>query len=186
MNIRHVFKIDWSLLWPYTNPETPETHESLQFDRVSRVRLLAKAKALIQYEPGPQFESDAESIQDANQNREMIGVEAEAVSMSRVMSSATNSPSQSDFQISEIEYGRIPRSRLKAPPDPEFKLPRMLLIPESLRKPIDGMLERVQLPEKTTPGNPFIVSLDPNIIAGSMNRMWRDAKGVTAVIIASI
>ncbi|KAF1960267.1 hypothetical protein CC80DRAFT_438915, partial [Byssothecium circinans] len=53
VNIRHVYKIDWSHLRPYTNPETPERH-IFRFNHESVVRLLAKSKVLTNYEPGVQ------------------------------------------------------------------------------------------------------------------------------------
>lgn len=188
VNIRDVFKIDWSLLRPYTNAQDADGGASLSFDRVSRMRLLAKSKALVEYEPGPQLQSVTESKQGVNENSETAGVEteAEAASAVRSMSSATNSMSLSDFQIPGVERGQIARTRLKAPPDPKSQLSLALLVPESIRRPVDRMLGSVRMPVQPKPGTPFVHPNDLNIIAGSMNRLWRDAKGVTAVVIASI
>lgn len=53
VNIRHVYKIEWALLKPYANPNTPYI-QAFRFDRESCDKLLAKTKVLTNYEPGPQ------------------------------------------------------------------------------------------------------------------------------------
>ncbi|KAK7181550.1 hypothetical protein DPSP01_008946 [Paraphaeosphaeria sporulosa] len=50
VNIRHVYKIDWTLLRPYANPDTPHV-QSFCFDRESCDKMLAKTKVLTNYEP---------------------------------------------------------------------------------------------------------------------------------------
>ncbi|KAF1976041.1 hypothetical protein BU23DRAFT_502646 [Bimuria novae-zelandiae CBS 107.79] len=55
VNIRHVYKIDWALLRPYANPETPHI-QTFRFDRESCDKMLAKTKILTNYEPGPQHQ----------------------------------------------------------------------------------------------------------------------------------
>ncbi|KAJ4357864.1 uncharacterized protein N0V89_002441 [Didymosphaeria variabile] len=50
VNIRHVYKIDWTLLKPYANPDTPYV-QSFRFDRESCDKMLAKTKFLTNYEP---------------------------------------------------------------------------------------------------------------------------------------
>lgn len=54
VNIRHVYKIEWALLKPYANPNTPYI-QTFRFDRESCDKMLAKTKVLTNYEPGPQF-----------------------------------------------------------------------------------------------------------------------------------
>ncbi|XP_014557003.1 hypothetical protein COCVIDRAFT_98292 [Bipolaris victoriae FI3] len=56
VNIRNVYKIDWSLLKEYTNPETPDVKQ-FYFDRESTTRLLAKSAILTTYEPGAQHQT---------------------------------------------------------------------------------------------------------------------------------
>ncbi|KAF2127347.1 hypothetical protein P153DRAFT_268634, partial [Dothidotthia symphoricarpi CBS 119687] len=56
VNIRHVYKIDWSLLRTYANSETPHT-QLFEFEGESMRRLLAKSKFLTMYESGPQLPS---------------------------------------------------------------------------------------------------------------------------------
>ncbi|KAF2709374.1 hypothetical protein K504DRAFT_378980 [Pleomassaria siparia CBS 279.74] len=56
VNLRHVYKIDWSHLKPYTNPDTPSNIE-YRFERESMIRMLAKGKLLTTYETGTQFRS---------------------------------------------------------------------------------------------------------------------------------
>jgi hypothetical protein len=55
VNLRHVYKIEWSYLRAYSNPDTPE-RSLFYFDRDVMVRLLAKTKTLTNYEPGPQHQ----------------------------------------------------------------------------------------------------------------------------------
>jgi hypothetical protein len=55
VNLRHVYKIEWTHLRAYSNPDTPE-RSVFCFDRDTMVRLLAKTKTLTNYEPGPQHQ----------------------------------------------------------------------------------------------------------------------------------
>ncbi|KAF9693670.1 hypothetical protein EKO04_008515 [Ascochyta lentis] len=53
VNIRHIYKIDWTLLTPYANLNTPNvSHFRLEWE--STVRMIAKGKILTLYEPGVQ------------------------------------------------------------------------------------------------------------------------------------
>lgn len=54
VNLRHVYKIEWTHLKAYWNPELSE-RTVFRFDRDSMMRLLAKTKTLTNYEPGPQY-----------------------------------------------------------------------------------------------------------------------------------
>ncbi|KAJ4354721.1 hypothetical protein N0V95_003562 [Ascochyta clinopodiicola] len=53
VNIRHVYKIDWTLLKPYANLNDPRMSH-FRLDWESTVRMIAKGKILTLYEPGPQ------------------------------------------------------------------------------------------------------------------------------------
>ncbi|KZM20702.1 uncharacterized protein EKO05_0007193 [Ascochyta rabiei] len=53
VNIRHVYKIDWTLLKPYVNLNTPGT-SYFRLDWESTVRMIAKGKILTLYEPSAQ------------------------------------------------------------------------------------------------------------------------------------
>jgi hypothetical protein len=53
VNIRHVYKVDLSLLRAYANPETPDV-TVYQFERESLIRMIAKGKSLTLYKPGHQ------------------------------------------------------------------------------------------------------------------------------------
>lgn len=53
VNIRHVYKIDWSLLKPYSNLKTPRV-TTFRLERESTVRMVAKGKVLTLYEPTEQ------------------------------------------------------------------------------------------------------------------------------------
>lgn len=198
VDIHNVFKIDWSLLRPYTFPDSPDTDSSLRLNRESRMQMSAKARKYFQYSPGPQYESSSKSRRVVDQTNKIIGVEekvedecregpeAGPASKNGVKKSGINSPSQSDFHISGIEDVDISQFRSKAPPDRNNKRPLTLAVPESRRRPIARMFTSFQSPKQPTSGSLSVVSLDLNIVAGSMNRLWRDAKGVTAVVIASI
>ncbi|OAL48673.1 hypothetical protein IQ07DRAFT_83576 [Pyrenochaeta sp. DS3sAY3a] len=189
VDINDVYKIDWSLLRPYTFPDSPDTDFSLRLNEYSREQMRDKAKILTHYS-SEQYESGSKSIRDANQTKVedeyTEGLEAGPASSVGEDKYGLNSPSQSDFHLSRIEDAEIFRFRLKAPPDRDTKRPFTLAVPESRRRPIARMFTSIQSPKQPTSGRPSMVSLDRNIVAGSMNRLWRDAKGVTAVVIASI
>jgi hypothetical protein len=61
VNLRHVYKIEWSYLKPYSNPDTPERN-AFRLDRESLVRLLAKTRTLTNYEPGPQYQTRRRTV----------------------------------------------------------------------------------------------------------------------------
>ncbi|KAF2441675.1 hypothetical protein P171DRAFT_488121 [Karstenula rhodostoma CBS 690.94] len=63
VNIRHVYKIDWTLLRPYANPDTPCV-QSFRFDRESCDKMLAKTKILTNYEPEVQHQVHYEAYQE--------------------------------------------------------------------------------------------------------------------------
>jgi hypothetical protein len=56
VNIRHIYKIQGSLLWSYANPDTPY-QLVYRLERESTVRMLAKGKVLTTYEVGTQLDN---------------------------------------------------------------------------------------------------------------------------------
>ncbi|KAJ4403596.1 hypothetical protein N0V91_006472 [Didymella pomorum] len=58
VNIRHVYKIDWTLLKPYSNLNTPRV-ATFRLERESTVRMVAKGKVLTLYEPSEQNSTPA-------------------------------------------------------------------------------------------------------------------------------
>lgn len=58
VNIRHVYKIDWTLLKPYSNVNTPRI-AMFQLERDSLVRMIAKGKILTLYAPSEQMQMPA-------------------------------------------------------------------------------------------------------------------------------
>ncbi|KAJ4317572.1 hypothetical protein N0V94_004865 [Neodidymelliopsis sp. IMI 364377] len=110
VNIRHVYKIDWSLLKPYSNPTTPRV-SSFRLERESTVRMVAKSKVLTMYEPGPQVPAALQRtltspprlstapLRTITLDEPMMrspGSEAETATS--FASSATPSPCDSDFR----------------------------------------------------------------------------------------
>lgn len=56
VNLRHVYKIDWTFLRPYANPDTPSISQ-YRFEKESMIRLLAKSRFLTTYETGSQHQA---------------------------------------------------------------------------------------------------------------------------------
>lgn len=50
-----MYKIDWTLLRPYANPDTP-FGGSYRFERESMIRMLAKGRIVTTYETGTQYQ----------------------------------------------------------------------------------------------------------------------------------
>jgi hypothetical protein len=72
VNIRHVYKIDWTLLRPYANPDTPYV-QSFRFDRESCDKMLAKTKVLTNYEPEVQHQVQTEMFYERSAYRQPPG-----------------------------------------------------------------------------------------------------------------
>ncbi|KAH5329928.1 hypothetical protein HBI12_072410 [Parastagonospora nodorum] len=172
VNIRHVYKIDISLLRAYSNPDTP-TVEVYHFERESTIRMLAKGKSLTLYEPGPQFvgaglqrtrSEPTPTTHDAYyiampMDTQWPSITAYPPPPTRSSQNWSTYPSpnrQPDFHISRTEAARIPGTPPKVPPD--------------------GGL--------TTLATVYQSQLV--IVKAPVERAWRDLKGVTAIAIASL
>jgi hypothetical protein len=53
VNLRHVYKMDWSYLRPYINPDVPRVLD-FRLEKESLIRLLSKSRFLTGYETGAQ------------------------------------------------------------------------------------------------------------------------------------
>jgi hypothetical protein len=124
VNLRHIYKIKWEHLRPYTNTDTPwSTHYRLE--RESMIRMLAKGKILTTYEPGTQLQRQGSprpaetSIQPTIINRvddDLHSPDLDAVSTISSDDSEC-SPLQSDFPFSKTEAAGNDDRPPKAPPD---------------------------------------------------------------------
>jgi hypothetical protein len=126
VNLRHVYKIDWTCLRPYSNPDTP-WNTDYRFERESVIRMLAKGRVLTTYEAASQLQtpSHESSIQcidtqsPSQDSQALLFPESDASSIAS--SEGDNQPTllQSDFLALARErdgsYQRPPR----APPDGE-------------------------------------------------------------------
>lgn len=194
VDIRNVYKIDWTLLREYTNPDTPETY-SYRFERESCIKMLAKCRTLVEYEPGEQRFSPA-SRSGSQQSEEESENEGEEFSQrsSIILPERCASPEplgQSDFCEVRIEVDPLACPLPKAPPDGEGKLlAQEGCIAAHYNKTVAHYLERVpkffQMSIATQSLNQPKGFPHVDEIRDHMDRAWRDAKGVTAILIASI
>lgn len=197
VNIRHVYKIDWSLLKTYANPDTPNTQQ-YRFERESTIRLLAKSKILTTYEPGSQHQalglkrSISEPIGVLTGTIQTVEVDppqvrspsSDRASVASIVCSVASSPHQSDFWRPDTEGYRIALQPPKVPPDVEVQ-PTVHISDQGTTKwrPVNRMLKRVAAGFE---GNAPSQSFDPNALRHPVNRLWVDVKGVMAVAIASV
>lgn len=120
MNLRHVYRVDWSYLKVYYNPEAPQL-QTYRFERESMIRLLAKSKVLTNYEAGPQHQRPT-SVRVQTQHHVHREIR-EAQSPKSDTSSVTSEYSvltpilQSDFGVSKDDGTRDIEPPPKAPPD---------------------------------------------------------------------
>jgi hypothetical protein len=124
VNIRHVYKTEWSCLKAYTNTDTPSTWDFC-FDRESMIRMLAKTKTLTGYEPGITRPQRSYSMPMASNGGvdddvyyEADGVEEEsAMSRQRPSSTASIDAFRSSFHTPRSYNWGIARPLLDKPPD---------------------------------------------------------------------
>ncbi|KAJ8111861.1 hypothetical protein OPT61_g5648 [Boeremia exigua] len=83
VNIRHVYKIDWNLLKPYSNLNNPRT-TLFRLDRESTVRMIAKGKILTLYEPSEQLPT--------------LGVQTRRTAPSRLLTSTASRNEQCEYE----------------------------------------------------------------------------------------
>ncbi|RAR11658.1 hypothetical protein DDE82_000605 [Stemphylium lycopersici] len=209
VNIRNVYKIDWTLLKVYTNPETPNA-TLFHFDRISTMRLLARGTNLTKYEPGPQYRkhpprsskrANAESKSESSKGEiqrltpEPIQVSTEIVqnvqerpfldpdtcsAISYVYSGMSTTP-QSDFQMPEIEADCRSSPPWKVPPDTGVSSMAQGSVAWTAWPPLDRMLRHVAAGFE---GKPKPSRNRP--VKRPRSQFWVNAKGMMAVAIASV
>ncbi|KAH7401639.1 hypothetical protein BKA66DRAFT_405510, partial [Pyrenochaeta sp. MPI-SDFR-AT-0127] len=196
VNIRHVYKIDSSLLKAYANPESPYT-QLYRFERESTIRLLAKSKILTMYEPGSQHQAPGlkrsasepirvstaivQTVEDGSQQTRSPS--SDRASVVSIVCSVASSPPESDFWGPNTEDYRIADRPPKVPPDVRTQSNVNIKGQETMWRPMNKMLKRVAAGFE---GSPPARSFDPNTLRHPINRLWVDVKGVMAVAIASL
>ncbi|KAF2833978.1 hypothetical protein CC86DRAFT_390037 [Ophiobolus disseminans] len=200
VNIRHVYKIDLSRLEPYTNPEYPGT-EVYRFEGESVIRMLAKGKTLTMYEPGPQFVSvglvrshsapTPTYSRKESQHTTRQGTRGSRSPASDPPSAFSAVPSvasgvQGDFQVAVTDDTRIAGPIPKVPPDGEKGTMAMSLVQNVIVLPTEQLFSCVKSVAIVVNKKFVAESLGSSIIRQPLDRFWRDLKGVTAVVIASL
>lgn len=209
VNIRNVYKIDWTLLKVYTNPGTPNV-TLFQFDRISTMRLLARGTNLTKYEPGPQHrkhlpqslkranagsESESSKGEMQRSSTEPIRISTEIVQnvQGRTLSdpdtcsaisyvySGTSATPQSNFRMPEIEADRRGSPPWRIPPDTGVSSMAQGSVIGTAWQPLDRMLRHVAAGFE---GKPKPSRNRP--VRRPRSQFWMDAKGVMAVAIASV
>ncbi|KAF1940182.1 hypothetical protein EJ02DRAFT_350543 [Clathrospora elynae] len=185
VNIRHVYKINWSLLRVYANPETLIT-QHYGFERESLIRMLAKSKIFTMYEPASQHqnpvwnESTSEPIhvsthitQKAKDNgkENILSVSDTASTTSPAYSGGPSAP-QLGFRVPHVENYRIADLPLKVPPDTRVNPATTTSVRGMMLQPFEG--------------RPSARSFDPNVMRRPVDQFGTDAKGVMAIIITSV
>lgn len=195
--IRNVYKIDLSLLRPYTNPEMPAA-KGFRFERESTIRMLAKGKTLTLYEPDPQYislslrrtASDPTPTSEVSMSRthekehkcQPTPPLADMVAAMATM--AASIPAQPDFRLDILSIDRIAGPLPKVPPDGN-KVPVLPSL-EPFVVPWERFCGEIQ--SAAMLAQQGLASLPRNGVTfgGVHTQLWRDVKGVTAVLIASI
>ncbi|KAF2794917.1 hypothetical protein K505DRAFT_241024 [Melanomma pulvis-pyrius CBS 109.77] len=121
VNLRHVYKIEWSYLRPYANPDTPNNLD-YRFERESLIRMLAKGKLLTTYETGTQYQGPISLQIPVNQSRsleygEFQSPRSETASISSSEHSALSPLPQWDFLGAGPTRAGMIRRPPSEPPD---------------------------------------------------------------------
>lgn len=125
VNLRHVYKIDWSLLRPYSNPDTPWSLY-YRFERESMIRMLAKGRILTTYEAGTQLprsmpiQLPAPYVHTQALDQEstlFLSPKSDGVLITSSEGFGQSTPLQSDFSHSIQEGNGSTQRPPKAPPD---------------------------------------------------------------------
>jgi hypothetical protein len=190
VNIRHVYKIDWSLLKAYTKSESADTG-IFRLRRESMIRMLAKGKTLTLYEPGPQFQSLSserktseprhisgevdEVIKEISQRRQSLAL------IAPIHDLGTCAAPQADFQRANYDAEQRAGPPPKVPPDAD----RTPLMRATLSLPFDLLLGVLKPIRTASSQKPVVMSLDATV-EQPLHRFWVDVKGAIAVILASI
>lgn len=197
VNIRHVYKIDWSLVRPYTNPRIPDA-ERFRFERESTIRMLAKGRSLTLYEPGPQYVSASlkrsasdptpdltaaisRTHEDEHKGKPTRPIPEMMVTMGAV---AISVPAQLDFRLELQGIDRIAGPLPKVPPDGD-EVPALTSVDQFV-EPLERLCGDVQSVALIAGQRLVSLSRDTFTLNCPPTRLWRDMKGVTAVLIASI
>ncbi|KAJ4994238.1 hypothetical protein SVAN01_00067 [Stagonosporopsis vannaccii] len=136
VNIRHVYKIDWALLKPYSNLNTPGI-ALFRLDRESTVRMIAKGKVLTLYEPTEQFPTpglrmratapprlSTSTDSGSHAERGDLGLSSpssDGGSVASPFAPQTPTANESDFQISIASGALSTKLPLGKPPDPTIR-----------------------------------------------------------------
>lgn len=196
VNIRHVYKIDIALLKPYTNPNCAST-DVFRFERESLIRMLAKSKTLTIYEPGPQYvgasmvRSNSESSSALSDKIQHVGIqlhECERLDFGVkpvVAVVPSNHGEVVDFRMANTDGGRVAGQIPKVPPDEERRSAIVSLVQEVVR-PVEQLVESISSLAIVANKRAVVQTLDAFAIRQPLDRAWRDFKGFTAVIVASV
>ncbi|EOA85830.1 uncharacterized protein SETTUDRAFT_169604 [Exserohilum turcica Et28A] len=198
VNIRHVYKIDWSLLKAYTNPETPDTKQ-FRFDRESRKRLLAKTMALAHYEPGSQhrmralraLERRRAIFQSASEKQRPMLRRALTDSMlasqcivrrahTRRLLVSEDRPMRSGARLPNLKNKSTTTQTSEVQSDTAVGTKRPSPVVRTMRHPLDFLLGRV------TAGFKVSKATNEPPQRREKSHIWTNAKGALAVLVASI
>lgn len=139
VNLRHVYKVDWSYLKTYANPDTP-SNSNYRFERESTIRMLAKGKLLTTYETGTQVQGPMTVQIPVGQHHEYADFQSpgsETASIDFSENSALSPPPQWELLgtgQNTVEYSRRPPSE---PPDATYGAVR----PKDICSPFQHVLE---------------------------------------------
>ncbi|PSN68657.1 hypothetical protein BS50DRAFT_490093 [Corynespora cassiicola Philippines] len=119
VNVRDVYKIDWELLRPYANPDTPSITD-YRFGYQSTVQMLAKTRVLTKYEPGSQLQRNLEVPQSPK---------SDTASVASVSTQPEKSaPAQWDFHSWKPNLYVLASRPPKAPPPSRAFCAKFLII----------------------------------------------------------
>ncbi|RMZ69480.1 hypothetical protein GMOD_00006296 [Pyrenophora seminiperda CCB06] len=203
VNIRHIYKINWSLLKTYKTPGSPDT-QSFCSNKESRRHTIGTSRVLTEYEPGPQHEgcsspdpkrtrSDSNSQQSEYALQRSISEPIivsthivqevhtrnlsipDTASTTSCVYSRTPSPSQLVFQ-DDCMSGPLRQVSW----DREVQLSAHNSAPRAAWQPIDRLFKRISagLGGDTRPRS--------IVVRRPVDQFWMNTKGVMAVAIASI
>jgi hypothetical protein len=197
VNIRHVYKIDLSLLRAYANPETPDVNV-YQFERESLIRMIAKGKSLTLYEPDPQVlnphRAQSEPMPSMTEFTPSYGYNMPRTTSptpdARIVAarcpSASYSDPQVDFRLATTDKDSIPGRPTKVPPDTDDIRVFGVRVPVDVLQPVTELLAGAQSIATVASQRMMSKPCNQASMRASLDRAWRDFKGVMAITIASL
>jgi hypothetical protein len=199
VNIRHVYKIDLSLLRAYANPETTDV-TAYQFERESLIRMIAKGKSLTLYEPGPQVPNPHRAQSEPMPSltgftpscEDNISRVTSPVSDARIVAAQwpplSCTDPQVDFRLPTTEKDGIPGPPTKVPPDTDERYMFLGLrgVQANVVRPMEQVLADVQSTMTIVTQRMIMPPCNSATIRAPLDRAWRDFKGVIAITIASL